>query len=443
MSDTFMLMHRNIGVAVISIDDRGHITKISEKVKTEYLPLGAHKDISDLKKWWDNRATPISRKGFKAFLESENISSAQMYLTKNLGLSMIDCYWIKPVDSDLKWERVNFFTNDFSVLEHVDSNEINKKDKIYSFRPDSSLQGELQKEWFIRDGKRYLVKGSHGNSCQQSLNEIVASLLHKKQGMKNHVEYKACKLPPDLSNTENMLGCYCEAFTNEDIEFIPAYEVCSSRKKENSVSEYENFIMLCAEHGLDEFEARSHMEYMILSDFMITNTDRHMNNFGVLRDSHSLRFVGMAPIFDSGNSMFWSNATWEIPAVKEEFKNIEVTSLRGKENDMLKYVVDRNIVSVGRAPLRAELENIYAMDINASVMEEKYKKILDAYEMKLSLLDEFQRMGRIQYGRKTIAISKKQEKEKGSFSVNKLTEKNMKAQMKQSYAKNEIESGER
>lgn len=44
------------------------------------------------------------------------------------------------------------------------------------------------------------------------------------------------------------------------------------------------------------------LEYQIL-----TNTDRHLNNFGVLRDTHTLKSIGMAPIFDSGNSIFWQN----------------------------------------------------------------------------------------------------------------------------------------
>lgn len=44
------------------------------------------------------------------------------------------------------------------------------------------------------------------------------------------------------------------------------------------------------------------LEYQIL-----TNTDRHLNNFGVLRDTHTLKFIGMALIFDSGNSIFWQN----------------------------------------------------------------------------------------------------------------------------------------
>ena len=42
-----------------------------------------------------------------------------------------------------------------------------------------------------------------------------------------------------------------------------------------------------------------------MTDFVLTNTDWHLNNFGVLRDSKTLKFIGIAPIFDSGKLEEW------------------------------------------------------------------------------------------------------------------------------------------
>ena len=37
-----------------------------------------------------------------------------------------------------------------------------------------SLTGELVKKWLVgEDGRRYLIKGNYGRSCQQSLNEVL------------------------------------------------------------------------------------------------------------------------------------------------------------------------------------------------------------------------------------------------------------------------------
>ena len=34
-------------------------------------------------------------------------------MVDNLALSLTDCYWIKPIDSDIAWEDVNLYTNHF------------------------------------------------------------------------------------------------------------------------------------------------------------------------------------------------------------------------------------------------------------------------------------------------------------------------------------------
>ena len=53
-----------------------------------------------------------------------------------------------------------------------------------------SLTGELVKKWLVgEDGRRYLIKGNYGRSCQQSLNEVLATKVHSLQG----------KMPNDVS----------------------------------------------------------------------------------------------------------------------------------------------------------------------------------------------------------------------------------------------------
>lgn len=42
----------------------------------------------------------------------------------------------------------------------------------------------------------------------------------------------------------------------------------------------------------------------MLFDCLICNEDRHFGNFGVLRDNHTGRILGPAPLFDHGLSLF-------------------------------------------------------------------------------------------------------------------------------------------
>ena len=44
---------------------------------------------------------------------------------------------------------------------------------------------------------------------------------------------------------------------------------------------------------------------MIVCDFIIENKDRHFNNFCIIRDVNTLQFIGVAPIFDNGCSLWY------------------------------------------------------------------------------------------------------------------------------------------
>ncbi len=380
-NNIFYLMHRDDVVVTMSIDNiGGNINKVSLNGIADLLPLGARKSTDELKKWWARRAVPISQGNIKRILQSEDIPTTQSLLVQNLGLSLTDHYWIKPIDSALDWSTVNLYENDFK--ESVETRKFNKSAvdlrNATTFYPGSSLQGELEKKWIIDpDGNRILIKGNYGNSSQQSANEIIATLIHKKQNKFPYVAYKFCKLSTE---NKNKVGCMCKNFTDINTEFISAYEIINSSKKRNDVSDYEHFISVCSENGLDTDYVRSFLEYQILTDFVITNTDRHYNNFGVLRDSKTLKFVDIAPIFDCGNSMFWNNPQQPM---YDDLTNIKVSSFKSIELDVLKYVRDYNNIDLDLLPDNSKIEdilsyvNIDAKDISA---------IIAGYNKKIKML---------------------------------------------------------
>lgn len=80
----------------------------------------------------------------------------------------------------------------------------------------------------IVDDTRCLLKGNRGANSQQSLNEVLASMLHEKQGFANHVHYLPVKLTGSASE---QYGCICEDFASETLEFIPAIDVVDSEKR--------------------------------------------------------------------------------------------------------------------------------------------------------------------------------------------------------------------
>ena len=78
----------------------------------------------------------------------------------------------------------------------------------------------------------------------------------------------------------------------------------------------------CAELGIDIIPA---MNRMIVVDYIIANEDRHLNNFGLVREAESLKWLGAAPIFDSGSSFGYDKLPFEILSGKhitcKPFKN--------------------------------------------------------------------------------------------------------------------------
>lgn len=376
----YSLMHRDDPVCAISIDAvSGAILRVSKPVNPELLPLGGCIDPAMLRKWWQRRAVPVGQGKIQRILEQMGIATPQEYLVKNLGLSLTDHYWIKPLNMELGWKDINLFTNDFrdpvgdmqfdldlDVVQDLPAN---------AFSPSSSTQGDLTKKWIIADGKRCLVKGNHGSNSQESLNEIAATLLHQKQGRVPYVSYSTIRL-----GNNQQIFCVCESFTSDEVELIPAIDIVESTKKDNAMSMYEHFIHVCTKHGMDEGVVRTFLEYQILADFVLTNTDRHLNNFGILRNANTLEFIGMAPIFDSGNSMFWQNP--RLPEYSD-LSDIAVNSFRNTEKRMLQLIRNKDVLDLSKLPTEEELRTIYGMDALIPYVD----SILLGYRKKIKLLD--------------------------------------------------------
>ena len=59
------------------------------------------------------------------------------------------------------------------------------------------------------------------------------------------------------------------------------------------------------------------LDRMIVLDFIIANEDRHLNNFGAVRDAETLEWRGMAPIYDSGSSLGYDKS---VPMMRDRLE---------------------------------------------------------------------------------------------------------------------------
>lgn len=369
-------------ITSVDFSDDGSVDKFQQKLMhPELAPLHDLHDHDWLKKWWKRRAIPLHQGRIRRMLEEKGLLGPEDYLIKNLGLSLTDVYWISPIDSDMKWKDVNLFDNDFHGNIMIGELENSSRTGISHYTPNSSLQGSLEKSWTILNGERGLLKGNKGNLSSESINEVIASELHRAQGFENYTDYKLIK----IKGREYDYGCFSRLFTSKKLELISAYDVIMSEKQANDISSFEHFINVCARHGMNRDNLRHFLDYQILSDFVLSGRDRHLSNISILRDTETLKFLKPAPIYDSGKCLFVQDT---VPSDDRGLLSIKTESFAGEELKLLKLVTDRNCLDIDRLPPRSFIEEMYGLD--TQIDDRRIVQIGEGYERKIELFREFQ-----------------------------------------------------
>jgi Asp-tRNA(Asn)/Glu-tRNA(Gln) amidotransferase C subunit len=179
------------------------------------------------------------------------------------------------------------------------------------------------------------------------------------------------------------LGCMCDDFCSENLECISAWELLQTIKTRQNESLFYPLKKVCLSLGMTEECFTNFMDYQIMTDYLISNTDRHMNNIAVMRNPDTLEILGFAPVYDSGNSMFYNIPYEQLSHVKLE--EIKTHSFIEKESRLLQYVQDRSLVDIDKSEMDFD---IYEMD----VLENRIRipKLKELYERKRESLLMFQ-----------------------------------------------------
>lgn len=325
-----ILMNKNMPIVELELDDdTATILKVMKTYELDFRPIGIDAKTGipnkkELNEWWFGRSIPASRAGIRAALENLNIRYSEQLLLKCCGLSLSDQYWMKPVDSELQWKNINFFDNDFSddvgnilfgqpASQHIDL-----------MSPCNTSDGWLKKKWKIIDGKRCLIKAGSNPFMQEPINEAFGTRLHQRLGCNNYVPYHV--LWEDGSPYS-----VCENFIDTNTELVNAVSINRSMKKRSQYSSYEHFMNACEKLGIPGM--KEFMNYMLVFDFLMANTDRHFGNFGAIRNVETLEWIGPAPVFDSGTSLWHDKLTRAInhPSGEVETKPFYANASRQME----------------------------------------------------------------------------------------------------------------
>ena len=303
-----ILMNKNTEVLVCEYNTNLNVfDKMYEIINIDYAPLilkNYYEEDKDtlallrrLTEWFKGRGIPSWRDKIDLLLHRLNIETAEELLDKAFGLSLSDQYWIKPYNSNLKYDDINFFDNDFDYAEFLEASlSLNSKivKKETSLKtPNNTTDGMLKKAWIIENGTRYLLKGGYKNEILQPFNEVLASMICDRLGF-NHVPYT-------LDVYKDTVVSKCPCFITKDTELITAYQIRNDMKRHDNTDDYEEYIKKLEENGIPN--AREKIENMYILDFLIMNEDRHLNNFGIIRDVNTLKWLDVAPIFDNGMAL--------------------------------------------------------------------------------------------------------------------------------------------
>lgn len=302
-------MNKNTEVLLTEYDSASStFTKIYEVYNIEYAPyilknLYNEKDFNDnsfrinLSKWFQGRGIPSWRDKLDILLHRLSIIAPSELLDKSFGLSLSDQYWLKPINTSISYDDINFFDNDFDYTEFLEASLSKNSNQIVNEAslntPNNTTDGMLRKAWIIENGTRYLLKSGYKNELLQPFNEVLASEICDRLGF-DHVKYT-------LDTYKDTVVSKCPCFITKDTELITCHQIRNNIDRYDSTKDYEEYIKILEEHGI--VDARTQMENMFILDFLIMNEDRHLNNFGIIRDVNTLKWLKCAPIFDNGQSL--------------------------------------------------------------------------------------------------------------------------------------------
>lgn len=298
-----ILMNKNTKVALINLDTNYNmINKIYEIYNIDYAPLSLQNAVKDksqsetkvLNKWFKDRGIPSWRKDVEKLIEKLKVNSLDELLNKAYALSLSDQYWIKEENQEIEWKDINFFTNDFEYKGYLNvCLSSSAEDRVDLHSPNNTTDGMLQKAWIIENGDRVLVKGTYYPSRQEPINEWLVSQICERL----KIDY--CNYTIDV--VDDKLVSKCKDFINESEEIITAYEIFYSKQKDNRLNDFQHYVSILEEHGIKN--AKTQLENMFLIDFLVMNFDRHMKNYGIIRNVETLEWVRTTPIFDTGECM--------------------------------------------------------------------------------------------------------------------------------------------
>ena len=236
----------------------------------------------------------------------------------------------------------------------------------------SYSSGEQYKSWVKIDNIAYLVKVNTHN--RESSKEVSAYRLAKVFRIPC-VEYK--ELDIKLKGVDRK-ACICRSYLSNGDSDISIWKVLGGRfqtKKNESAKDLFNRVVECLSANLkiDKLSLANYIKTIMTFDYIICNTDRHLNNISFIENNGVYRF---APIYDNGKSFLSTDAVLtdsDLTARSNKYKSKPFSS-NPKSNlidvEFSKYLVKQWLNNAGN------LDNVLTNKGHLKIVKYRINKLL-------------------------------------------------------------------
>ena len=302
----FMNKDRKLMLFEVVYDEFGQYNchEIERYAEDNLFPIG----FSDIYTWIDRRNYAKHKEHLQKWLKEWQLDNISGFIDMTHALSLNDTLWVTKADSDLTWDSVSLYTNEFTdVVSRTAFEKGLHGLKLSTTSPEFTSEGSFEKCWIREDDGIYLYKKSSSgfaNAGKEAYSEYY-STQYSAALCDSYVDY-------DLVRFKGNLVSRCRMFTTEKEGFVPIYKYLNADKRYT----FGELVKFFEPYGFDD-----DFRNMIVLDAAILNPDRHYGNFGFMVDNDTFEVLRFAPVFDHNMAMLARAMTDDLaidsPYIKE------------------------------------------------------------------------------------------------------------------------------
>ena len=346
----YLLMNHDYEIAKLSFE-KGYPNHFISKIEVlDYarLPFPV-KYVDDqykrneLERWILHRMIPTGRDRIARFLTVTNMTLLDCSMV-SYGMNLTDGYWFKQEHDRTKWNEINFYQNNFpyDVGNFAFGVEMDNPELI---SPDLTTNGVVQKAWRIHNGKRILIKSGRKPNYDEPFNEVAATEIMRKICRVPFVEYSLTKINGHFYSASDQ-------FVPENLVLVPADDIYRTSERPKFMTIDMHVRERCEFFKIPGY--KQFLDNLHYVNYVINNTDCHLGNYGFLYDINTLQFVGPAPIYDPGTSM-WNQFVNTMPEEPKKLSIEKMNEIRRKLHSPEKLILVKDIGEIKDA-----IENVYS-----------------------------------------------------------------------------------